>query len=268
MATLESKGGRLGATVMLIHGAWLTPSSWDRFAQRYRAAGMTVMAPAWPYLEGSIEALRQHPDPRLAKLGLDEITEHYARLIDALPSAPILIGHSFGGLIVQLLLDRGYGAAGVAIDPTPPFGVPAAPLAIWTSRKVFTAINGWNRVLTMSERGFATGFAQTLPECEKPYAYEKFIVPTPGRIFFQAALGVASKVRWDNPDRAPLLLIAGEQDRTVPLSMVRAAYRKHLRSPVVTDFEVYPRRSHWLCNEEGWEEVADRALAWAIQHRR
>jgi pimeloyl-ACP methyl ester carboxylesterase len=250
-------------TVMLIHGAWLTPSSWDRFRQRFEAAGMTVVAPPWPHLDRPVDELRRAPDPALGRLGLRQITDHYAALIEAMPHPPILIGHSFGGLIAQLLADRGLGAAVVAIDPTPPFGVPAHPLAIWTSRGVFTAFNGWNRVLRMSERGFATGFAQTLPEAEKPYAYEKFIVPTPGRIFFQAALGIGARVRWGNADRPPLMLIAGEKDRTVHPSMVRGAYRRHLRSPVETAFHAFPGRSHFLCNEDGWEEVADRALSWA-----
>lgn len=250
-------------TVMLIHGAWLTPSAWDRFRQRFEAAGMTVVAPPWPCLDRPVDALRRTPDPRLARLGLREITDHYAALIAAMPHPPILIGHSFGGLIVQLLADRGLGAAAVAIDAPPPFGVPAHPLAVWTSLGVFTAFNGWNRVLRMPERGFATGFAQTLPEAEKPYSYDKFVVPTPGRIFFQAVLGIGSRVRWDNPDRPPLLLIAGEKDRTVPPSMVEGAYRRHLRSPMETVFHLFAGRSHWLCNEDGWEEVADRALGWA-----
>jgi pimeloyl-ACP methyl ester carboxylesterase len=253
-------------TVMLIHGAWLTPASWDRFRERYEAAGMTVVAPPWPYLDRSVQALRNGPDPRLSKLGLKEITDHYARLIEAMEHPPILVGHSFGGLIVQLLADRGLGAAAVAIDPTPPFGVPAHPLAVWTSLGVFTAWNGWSRVLRMSERGFATGFAQTLPEAEKPREYRRQIVPTPGRIFFQAVFGIGAKVRWDNPDRPPLLIVTGEKDRTVPASMTRATYRKHLRSPAVTSYHEFAGRSHYLCNEPGWEEVADRVLDWAQGH--
>jgi pimeloyl-ACP methyl ester carboxylesterase len=250
-------------TVMLIHGAWLTPASWDRFRERLESAGMTVTAPAWPYLEGTADEIREAPDPRLAKLGLREITDHYAALIKAMTHPPILIGHSFGGLIVQLLADRGLGAAVVAIDPTPPFGVPAHPLAIWTSLGVFTAFNSWSRVLRMSLRGFSTGFAQTLPEDEKLDAYARYIVPTPGRIFFQAVLGIGAKVRWNNPDRPPLLLIAGEKDRTVPAPMVRSTYRKQIRSPSPTAFRAFSGRSHWLCNEQGWQDVADFALGWA-----
>lgn len=255
-------------TVMLIHGAWLTPSSWDRFRQRYEAAGVTVVAPPWPYLDGSVEALRAAPDPRVARLGLRQIVDHYAAQIERMPAPPILIGHSFGGLIVQALLDRGLGAAGVAIDPAPPFGVLPTPPAIWTSLPVFAAWNGWNKVLRMSLRGFSTGFAQTLPEAEKPYAWEKFIVPAPGRIFFQALLGIGSRIDWTSPKRAPLLMIAGEKDRTAPASMVRANFRKQRRAPSRTEFRAFAGRSHWLCNESGWEDVADAALRWARTNRR
>jgi pimeloyl-ACP methyl ester carboxylesterase len=253
----------MAATVMLIHGAWLTPSSWDRFRQRFEAAGMTVVAPPWPYLDRPVDALRRAPDPGLGTLGLAEIVDHYAALIAVMPHPPILMGHGFGGLIVQLLADRGLGAAVVAIDPAPPFGVPAHPLAAWTALPVFLAWNGWNRALRMTLKGFAIGFAQTLPEAEKAYAWEKFVVPTPGRIFFQALLGMGSRLRWDNPDRPPLMLIAGSKDRSVPAAMVRANYRRHLRSPADTMLHEFPGRSHWLCNEDGWEEVADRALSWA-----
>jgi pimeloyl-ACP methyl ester carboxylesterase len=133
-----------------------------------------------------------------------------------MPHPPILIGHSFGGLIVQLLADRGLGAAAVAIDPTPPFGVPAHPLAVWTSLGVFTAFNGWNRVLRMSRRGFSTGFAQTLPEVEKHDAYERYVVSTPGRIFFQAVLGIgAGKVGQSGSASAPAHRRREGSDRAV-----------------------------------------------------
>lgn len=253
----------MAATVMLIHGAWLTPSSWDRFRQRFEAAGMTVVVPPWPYLDRPVDELRRAPDPRLARLGLRQITDHYAALIEAMPQPPIVIGHCFGGLIAQLLADRGLGAAVVAIEPPPPFGVRLHPLTLWNSLCVFLSLNGWNRVLHMPERAFAAAFAQTLPEAEKPYAWEKFIVPTPGRIFFQLLLGIGARLRWDNPNRPPLMLIAGGKDRTVPMAMVRANYRKQLRAPSDTAFHEFPGRSHWLCNEDGWEEVADRALSWA-----
>jgi pimeloyl-ACP methyl ester carboxylesterase len=154
----------------------------------------------------------------------------------------------------------------VAIDTAPPFGVPAHPLAIWTSLSVFTAFNAWNRVLIMSLKGFSTGFAQTLPEAEKPAAYQAHVVPTPGRIFFQALFGIGSRISYRNPLRPPLLLIAGENDRTVPAPMVRTNFRRQQRAPTPTAYREFAGRSHWLCNEPGWEEIADAALAWASEH--
>lgn len=256
----------MSRTIMLIHGAWLTPRSWDRFRDRYEAEGYTVLTPAWPHLDGAVPSLRQDPPPALSKLGVRQIVDHYETIIRALPEPPILMGHSFGGLFVQLLLDRGLGAAGVAIDSVPPFGVRASLTAALSSIGVFTAWNGWNRTLRMSLRTFSRSFAQTLPEAEKPAAYDKHIVPTPGRIFFQALLGIGTRVDWSNPDRPPLLLVVGSEDRTVTPSMVRTNYEKQRRAGSPTAFHEFRGRSHWLCDEAGWDEVADLALSNAIAH--
>lgn len=255
-------------TIVLIHGAWLTPSSWEPIRARYEAKGFTVVAPSWPYLDKTVAELRANPDPRLGQLNLGDIVNHYDAVVRALPEKPILIGHSFGGLIVQMLLDRGLGVAGVAIDPAPPFGVPAHPLAIWTSLPVFTTWNAWNRALTMSFKDFRAGFANTLPESEMRAAYDKYVVPTAGRIFFQAVLGKGSKIKSPNPERPPLLLTAAEFDRTVPLPMVRTNAKKQAKSPSKTEFKIFPKRSHFLCLESGWEEVADFVLDWAVEAAR
>jgi pimeloyl-ACP methyl ester carboxylesterase len=253
-------------TIMLVHGAWLTPLAWAPFKARYEAQGYTVLAPAWPMDERPVPELRRAPHPGLKRLGLKAIVDHYAALVEALPEAPILIGHSFGGLIVQLLMDRGLGAAGVAIDPGVPRGVLPGLGALRSAAPVLLAWNGWNRVLTMSLAGFRRDFAQTLPEAEALAAFEKHIVPTPGRIYFQGAFGIGTGVNWKNPKRGPLLLIAGEKDRTVDSSMVRAAYRKHQAAPAATAFKEFPGRSHWLIAGAGWEEVADYSLSWVKEH--
>jgi pimeloyl-ACP methyl ester carboxylesterase len=253
-------------TIMLIHGAWLTPSSWDRFRGRYEAQGYTVVTPAWPFVSGSPAEQRAKPDPRLAKMGVKDIVDHFEAEIRKLPEAPILMGHSFGGLFVQLLLDRGLGAVGVAIDPGAPFGVLVHPTAVLTSLPVFTTWNAWNKVLPFTRKSFAKGFANTLPESQLAAEYDANIVPSPGRIFYDVVLGRGAKVNWKNPARPPLLLIAAEHDRTVPLPMVRTNYAKQKRAPSATAFHEFYGRSHYLCNEAGWEDVADYCLEWAVSH--
>ena len=253
-------------TIMLIHGAWMTPSSWDRFRARYEARGYTVVTPAWPFVQGAPTAQRANPDPRLGKLGVKDIVDHYEAEIRKLSEPPILMGHSFGGLFVQLLLDRGLGAAGVAIDPGAPFGVLVHPVAVLTSLPVFTTWNAWNKALPFTFESFRKGFANTLPESQMRAEYEAQCVPSPGRIFFDVVLGRGAKVNWKNPRRAPLLLIAAEHDRTVPAPMVKTNYKAQKKAGSATDFHLFYGRSHYLCNEAGWEDVADYCLDWAVAH--
>jgi pimeloyl-ACP methyl ester carboxylesterase len=253
----------MSKTIVLVHGAWVTPASWIEFKTLYEAAGYTVVVPAWPYMDKPVEDLRRQPDPRVAQLTIRNLVDHFEAQIRALPERPILMGHSFGGLIVQMLLDRGLGVAGVAIDPGPPRGVLPTMTAIMSALPVLLAFRGWNRILTMSFKSFSRTFANTVPQEQQRAVFEQHIVPAPGRIYFQAALGIGNGIDFKNPRRPPLLLIAAEQDRTSPPSMVHAMYRKHSRSPARTEIMMFPGRSHWLIAEAGAEEVAQRALAWA-----
>lgn len=253
-------------TIVLIHGAWLTPASWDQFAMHYEARGMKVIAPAWPYDDRPVAVLRRRPRPELAHVTVGKILDHYTAIIEALDEPPILIGHSFGGLFVQLLLDRGLGACGVAIDPAAPKGVPPSLTALWGALPVFLAWRGWRRALTMSARQFGRAFAHTLPAAEQLALHHRLVVPTPGRIYWQAALGQETEVKFRNNDRAPLLLIAGELDRTVTPDMVEKVYRLHQASNAITDFKLYPGRPHLLIATPGWEEIADHALEWAVRY--
>jgi pimeloyl-ACP methyl ester carboxylesterase len=248
---------------MLVHGAWLTPIAWDNFRGRYEARGYTVLAPAWPFEDRSVEELRRAPDPNLKRLSVGRIVDHYDRLIRSLSEPPIIIGHSFGGLVVQLLADRGLGAAVVAVDPAPPAGIFPGWSSLLSALPVLLTWNGWNRVVRMSERDFNTRFAQTLPERDKPAAYARYVVPAPGRIYFQGALGIGVNINYRNDGRAPLLVVGGERDLTSQPSLVRAIYKKHRASKAPTAIKFFPGRSHWLCAEPGWEEVADYALTWA-----
>jgi len=253
-------------TIMLIHGAWLTPASWDFFKEYFEKEGYAVHAPPWPYEDISIEQLRVSPPPELARLTVSQLVDHYERLIRRLPEAPIILGHSYGGLIAQLLLDRGLGAVGIALDPAPLGGIVPPPRVLKSSFPVFTAWRGWNRVLAQSYETFATTFAQTLPEELKPVYYQRYWAPTPGRLYYQAALGVGTRIQHGNPRRPPLLLCVGEEDITITPTAVMAAYKIQRQSPSATDFKIFPGRSHYLFHEPGWEEVAQYALDWARTH--
>ncbi|MGB6310832.1 MAG: alpha/beta hydrolase [Steroidobacteraceae bacterium] len=256
----------MSKTILLVHGAWVTPDCWTNFRTLIEAKGHQVVVPAWPYMDRPVGELRHNPDSRLAKQTIKGLVDYFEEQILALPTPPILMGHSFGGLIVQMLLDRGLGAAGVAIDAGPPRGVLPSFTAIKSALPVLLAWRGWNRILSMSYESFSKTFANTLAATDRQATYHRYIVPAPGRIYFQAALGIGNAVTFNNPKRPPLLLIAAHEDRTSTTSMVRAMYKKHRRAPSRTDILEFPARSHWLIAEPGWEHVADKALAWAVVH--
>jgi pimeloyl-ACP methyl ester carboxylesterase len=252
--------------VLFVHGAWVGPRCWDAWVQLYKSEGIESSAPAWPFDERPYSQLRASPSPELASVGVTEIVEHYARIIQAMEQKPVLIGHSFGGLIVQLLVARGLGTAGIALDPAPPRGVLPTPRALWTALPVLATWQGWKRILHMTFDQFVAGFAHELPERERQRAYEEHVIPTPGRPYFQAAFSMfhrATELDFKRATRAPLLITSGERDRTAPPAMVRANHRAYRRSAARTDFHEFPKRSHWLIAEPGWEEVARHCLAWA-----
>jgi len=257
----------MSKTIVLIHGAWLNSRSWEGFKARYEAAGYTVLAPDWPYDDRSPEELRRAPAPELARLSQRQIVDHYQRIIAALPEEPILIGHSLGGVIVQHLLDRGLGVAGVAIDPAPTPGVPLHPHAIRSALPVFIDPLSWRKAKVMSRKFFRTRFAQTAPADRADALYDRYIVPTPGRVYWNGVIG-AMPIRWDNPDRAPLLLIGGEVDLIADASMTEAIYERQKRAPSKTELRIFSGRSHWTCIDDGWESVADTALQWSLANAR
>jgi len=258
----------MSKTILLIHGAWLTPASWDLIKPRYEEKGFTVVAPAWPFMDRPIEELRASPDKQLKKLSVKMIVDHYEAAVRGLAESPIIIGHSFGGLVAQLLLDRGLGVCGVALDPALIAGVLPTPTMLGSALPVFLAPFGWGRVLTMSYDSFARTFAQTLPEAERRMAFDRYIVPAPGRIYYHDALGIGVSIRKGNPDRPPLLMIAGEKDKTVDKSAVKAVFRIQKKSPSLTEYKAFSGRSHFLMHEKGWEEVADFALKWAVANQK
>lgn len=259
--------------IVLIHGAWVNAKCWDSFKSFLEARGYEVIAPSWPYDDRSIEELRKNPDPALAKVGIAEIVNHYDKIIRALPEPPIIIGHSFGGLTTQILLDRGLGVCGVAIDSAPPKGVGAKGLhdtwvAFRTLLPVLFAPFGWRRILRMSLSSFSYGWAHTLSPEEQRKAWETYVIPSPGRPFWQNVVSFANDltvVNFQNGSRAPLLLTAGEVDHAIPASMTKDNFEKYQGSKAVTAFKEFPGRTHWVIHEPGWEEVAGYAIDWVEQ---
>jgi pimeloyl-ACP methyl ester carboxylesterase len=254
---------------MFIHGAWLTPASWDRFRDRFEAGGFDTIAPPWPFEDAPIEELREgwsHRDRTLARLTIDKLVDHYDAEIRSLIAPPILIGHGHGGLVAQILLDRGLAAATIALAPAPIRGVLPTPRALLSALPTLLRWKSWNRVVTLDVARFVNDFAQTLPRAEAEEAYDQFVVPTPGRIFWQTAFGSGTQVNVENPNRAPILLVAGEADRTIEPAMVEAMVARHRCSPARTDYEKFAGRSHFLFAEPGWEQIADHAMEWARRH--
>lgn len=257
-------------TVVLIHGLWLTALSWEHWIDRYRSRGYKVIAPSWPGMEGSIDELRRNPE-KVAGLDVKQIADHYDAIVRKMDRQPIIMGHSFGGLFTQILLDRGLGAAGVAIDSAPVKGVLILP---FSELKV-----GWpalrnpanlHKAAIPTPEQFHYAFGNLLSEEESRAVYDRYAVPGPDHVLFQASLAnfnpnAATAVNFHNDTRAPLLLIAGGKDHVVPASVTRANYNLYRKSNAITELKEYPDRSHYTVGQPGWEEVADYALTWAIE---
>lgn len=262
------------STIVLIHGLWLTPRSWEGWIDRYQKAGYNVIAPSWPGLEGEVEAVRKDPSP-LKGLKLKTVVDHYDRIIRKLDAQPILMGHSFGGLIVQMLVDRGLGSAGVVVDSAQSAAVPVLPLStVWATITVLGNPFTFNAAVGLSPEKFNYAFTNELDAVESKNVYDRYQIPGSGRILWDAALSLlnpnaSSKVNYANNNRAPLLFIAGSNDHLVPPSINKANVRKYIKnSSAVTDYREFPNRTHHTVGQKGWEEVADFAIQWATEHAR
>jgi alpha-beta hydrolase superfamily lysophospholipase len=253
--------------LMLIHGAWLSARSWENFADYFEKRGFAVSAPEWPRKHGDVEELRADED-ELAGLGLDEIVDHYEALIRALDQPPVLMGHSFGGLIVELLLDRGLGRAGVALSPAPPKGIIVLPFS--SLKAVAPALahpSKWHGVVTLTPEEFTYGFVNTFTPEKAAAAYERYAVPETGQIFYEAGfanfrMNPPSEVDFKNDERAPLLIVGATEDNTIPASLAEKQYKKYDRSSAQTDYLEFEGRPHLLMAAEGWDEVAASIDTW------
>jgi pimeloyl-ACP methyl ester carboxylesterase len=253
-------------TVVLIHGMWMTPRSWDDWVHHYEARGVKAVAPGWPGVKDPEETRR---DPSaLRGLRLTQIVDHYEQVIRGLDRPPIIIGHSFGGLTTQLLLNRGLGAAGVAIGTAPPKGILVLPLS--TLRSGFPALkNPFNRdgLCPLSVQQFQYRFTNILGEADSKRIYDEQYIPGTNRPFFDA-LGSPASVDSGMATRPPLLLIAGSLDHISPLSLNEKVLRLQSKAASPTQLKTYNGRTHLMAGMDGWQEIADAALNWALEHQR
>ena len=253
--------------VMFIHGAWLSSGSWENFATYFGNKGYAVSAPEWPRKEGDVAELREDAD-ELEGLGLSEIVDHYEKQIRALDEAPVLIGHSFGGLIVELLLDRGLGRAGVAMSPAPPKGILILPFSsLKAASPALAHPSRWHGIVPLTLEEFTYGFVNTFSPEDAKAAYEKYAVPETGQIFFEAGfanfhLHSPAEVHFKNDDRAPLLIVGATEDKTVPASLAHKQYEKYEKSDAQTDYLEFEGRPHLMMAADGWEEIAAEIETW------
>lgn len=263
---LERSNATGRTPVVFIHGLWLLASSWDRWAAVFEDAGYAAVQPGWPDDPETVAEAKAHPDV-FANKRVGQVEDHYARLIGQLKKKPAVIGHSFGGLIAQIMAGRGLSAATVAVDPAPFRGVLPLPLsALKSASPVLSNPANRNRAIGLTYAQFRYAFANAVSEAEAKELYDTFAVPAPGAPLFQAAIANLNpwtevKVDTKNPGRGPLLIISGQSDHTVPWSIANASYKQQKRNGGVTEVVKMADRGHALVIDHGWRDVAETALA-------
>jgi non-heme chloroperoxidase len=251
--------------IVFVHGLWLLPSSWDRWATFFEEAGFTALTPGWPDDPSTVDEANANPDV-FANKTIGQVADHVEQIIRGLQRKPAIIGHSFGGLLAQILAGRGLSLATVAIDPAPFRGVLPLPLsALRSSFPVLGNPANRHRAVPLTYEQFRYAFANAVSEEEAKQLYEEFAVPAPGAPLFQAATAnlnpwTEAKVDTENPDRGPMLIISGEKDHTVPWAIANATFHLHQKNPGLTEIVEIPNRGHALTIDSGWREVATTAL--------
>jgi pimeloyl-ACP methyl ester carboxylesterase len=264
-AQVERANASRATPVVFVHGLWLLPSSWDRWVTLFEEAGYAGLTPGWPDDPGSVAEAREHPEAFAGK-GIGEIADYEEAIIRRLDRKPVIIGHSFGGLLTMILAGRGLAAASVAISPAPFRGVLPLPLAaLRTASVALRNPANWNRAVPLTYEQFRYSFANVVGEDEAKELYLGYSVPGAGQPLFQAAsanVNPWSEARVDstNPERGPMLIVSADSDHTVPWAIAYASYRKQKRNPGVTEIIKMPGRGHTLTIDAGWREVAETAL--------
>ncbi len=254
-------------SIMFIHGLWMTPLCWEHFMERFEELGYDVTAPAWPGHEGSVDEVRNAPE-KIADLGLREVIQRYENILKNLEEPPIIIGHSFGGLVMQVLIDKGFGAAGIGLDAAAPKGVHKLTFA--ELKSVFPVLSrpgNRHKVVGLTLDQFHYGFANNMSKANAKIFYERYAIPDTGRLVFESLFddfnrNAPTTINYKNNNRKPLLLIAGEDDHTVPAAVTKSNYDKYNKSTSVTDFHEFKGRTHLIMLEEGWEEVVNYIDKW------
>lgn len=257
--------------VVFVHGLWLLPSSWDHWRRLFEENGFTTLAPGWPDDPATVEEARAHPKV-FAKKSLKVISDHFIEVIASLKTRPAVVGHSFGGVMTEMIAGQGFSDASVAIDPAPFRGVLPLPLStIKVTAPVIANPANYGRAISLTFEQFTYGWANALPEKEARELYDAFHVPGSAVPLFQAATAnlnpwTEDTVDTKNPARGPLLLISGERDHTAPWAIVSASYARQEQNPGVTQLVTIPNRGHSLTIDSGWREVADVALAFITKY--
>ncbi len=253
--------------VVFVHGLWLHATSWEPWIELFSAHGYSCTAPEWPGEPATVDAARAQPDA-VADKGIDDVVDHFTALISQLPAAPVLIGHSFGGMIAEKLLGNDVAAAAIAIDAAQIKGVLPLPLsALRSTLPVFKNPANKHRSVSLTAEQFRYGFGNAIDEEESDSIWQRWAVPSPGKPLFEAATAnfsphSPSEVNTGNDERGPLLLIMGGQDHTVPESITKATLKQYRHSTAKTDLVEFPDRGHSLVVDHGWRDVADRCLGW------
>jgi non-heme chloroperoxidase len=257
--------------VVFVHGLWLLPSSWDRWAMVFEEAGYVPVAPGWPDDPETVEEANADPEVFAGKT-VGQVADHFDAVIRGLDKKPAVIGHSFGGLLAQIIAGRGLAAATVAIDSAPFRGVLPLPIsALRSARPVLGNPANHHRAIPLTYDQFRFGFANAVSEEEAKELYETFAVPASGAPLFQAATAnlnpwTESKADTENPERGPMLIVSGQKDNTAPGAIARAIYKQQKDNVSVTEFVELANRGHALVIDSGWREVADTALAFIKRH--
>jgi len=259
-----------GTPVLFIHGLWLHASSWQPWEDLFQKAGYAPVAPGWPGDSDTVAESRANPEA-IADHGIDDVTEHYAGIIAEMPARPVLIGHSFGGMIAEKLLGEDLGAAAIAIDAAQIKGVLPLPLSsLRATLPVFKNPANSHRAVSLTAQQFRYSFGNAVSEAESNQLYEKWTIPAPGKPLFEAATANFSphspaKVQTGNTERGPLLLIMGGQDHTVPEAITKSTLKQYRDSDAVTELKEFDDRGHSLTIDSGWRGVADECLAWLAE---